>query len=85
MRCPSLGLGGIGRHVRVVATCFPFFLKGEYNKGSWLIYCLIYYLGLYAGSYRFLLFMYSFGATFNFMWVLFLWSGCVCRARLGWY
>ena len=51
-------------------SMFPFLLKGEYNKGLWLIYCLMYYFGLYAGSYRF-------GDTINFMWVLFLWNGCV--------
>ena len=46
MRYPSLGLGGIGHHVRVVAPCFPFSLEGECNKGLWLIYCLGYMLVL---------------------------------------
>ena len=46
MRYPSLGLGGIGYHVRVVAPCFPFSLEGECNKGLWLIYCLGYMLVL---------------------------------------
>ena len=46
MRYPSLGLGGIGHHVRIVAPCFPFSLEGECNKGLWLIYCLGYMLVL---------------------------------------
>ena len=63
------GLRGYRSACLGCCSMFPFLLKGEYNKGSWLIYCLMYYFGLYAGSYRF-------GDTINFMWVLFLWNGC---------
>ena len=53
MRYPSLGLGGIGHHVRIVAPCFPFSLKGECNKGLWLMYYLGYMLVLIILCIRF--------------------------------
>ena len=83
MRYPSLGLGGIGHHVRIVAPCFPFSLKGECNKGLWLMYYLGYMLALIILCIRFwgypYIFMYSFGATF-FMWPFF--SGMVAYGEL---
>ena len=72
---------GLLRHV------FPFSLKGECNKGLWLMYYLGHMLVLIIFMYLFwgypYIFMYSFGAT-PFMWPFFLWNGYIWRARLGW-
>ena len=81
---------GLLRHV------LPFSLKGGCNKGLWLMFYLgnmlvlirkfyVSVLGLPLYVYVFVWgylyrFMYSFGATFNFMWALF--SGMVAYGEL---
>ena len=72
---------GLLRHV------FLFSLKGECNKGLWLMYYLGYMLVLIILCIRF-------GATLIYLCIrlglpffyvaLFLWNGCIWRARLGW-
>jgi len=72
---------GLLRHV------FPFSLKGECNKGLWLMYYLGHMLVLiifYVSVLGLPLYVYVFVWGYPFYLALFLWNGYIWRARLGW-